>query len=147
MEEKGAVLFQPIAEANPGEDSWNIVELESRRQLRRAVNTLIALSNRPLVTTSEIQQQLNRYVATFGFAFARQLVRSLRSDDQQVRQSAVWLLTLVYDEAAIPLLRQMAQSRQLTRSARLSAALALVGMGATVEVWPEQRRARLYAIR
>jgi len=147
MEEKGAVLFQPIADGNPGEDNWNIVELESRRQLRRAVNTLIALSNRPLVTTSEIQQHLHRYSATFGSAFARQLIRSLRSDDQQIRQSAVWLLTLVDDEVAIPLLRQMAQNRQLTRSVRLAAALALAGMGAAVEVRAEQRRERLYAIR
>jgi len=146
MEEKGAVLFRPVVDGNPNEDNWNIVELESRRQLRRAVNTLIDLSNRPLVTTSEIQAQLQQYTAIFGSLFARQLIRLLRSDEQQTRQSAVWLLTLVEDEAAIALLKQMSQNSQLSRSVRLSAALALAGKGATVEAAAEQRHKRLYAI-
>src|SRR5579872_2972691 len=105
MGKKGAVLFQPVVDGNAKEDNWNIVELEARRQLRRAVHTLIELSNRPLVTTSEIQAQLNQYTETFGPLVARQLIRLLRGDDQQTRQNVVWLLTLVDDEAAITLLR------------------------------------------
>lgn len=147
MGKKSAVLFQSMADSQPNEDNWNIVELESRRQLRRAVNTLIALSNRPLVTTSEIQVQLDQYTAIFGSLVARQLIRLLRSNDEQIRQSAVWLLTLVNDESAIAMLRQMSQDRQLTRGIRLSAALALAGKGATIETAPETRRKRLYAIR
>lgn len=147
MGKKSAVLFQPVADSQPNEDTWNIVELESRRQLRRAVNTLIALSNRPLVTTSEIQAQLDQYIETFGSLVARQLIRLLRSDDEQMRQSAVWLLTLVEDEFAIALLRQMSQDRRLTRGVRLSAALALAGKGATIETMPETHRERLYAVR
>ncbi|HVB60735.1 MAG TPA: hypothetical protein VNE61_06020 [Ktedonobacteraceae bacterium] len=145
MEKKGAVLFRPVVDGNPVEDNWNIVELESRRQLRRAVHMLIELSNCPLVTTSEIQAQLHRYTETFGSLLARKLIHLLRSDDEQTRQSAVWLLTLVDDEAAIALLRQMSQNRQLARGVRLSAALALAGKGATIEAEP--RRERLYAVR
>lgn len=147
MGKKGAVLFQPVIDGNANEDTWNIVELESRRQLRRAVNTLIALSNSPLVTTSEIRAQLDRYTETFGSLVARQLIRLLRSGDEQTRQSVVWLLTLVEDESAIALLRQMSQDRQLTRDIRLSAALALAGKGATLETTTEPRHKRLYAVR
>lgn len=145
MGKKGAVLFQPVVDGNANENNWNIVELEARRQLRRAVHTLIELSDRPLVTTSEIQARLNQYTETFGSLVARQLIRLLRSEDEQTRQSAVWLLTLVDDEAAITLLRQMSQDRQLARGVRLSAALALAGKGATIEAEP--RRKRLYAVR
>ena len=145
MGKKGAVLFQPVVDGNANTDNWNIVELEARRQLRRAVHTLIELSNRPLVTTSEIQAQLDQYTAIFGSLVARQLIRLLRNDDEQTRQSVVWLLTLVDDEAAITLLRQMSQDRQLTRGVRLLAALALAGKGATIEAKP--RRERLYAVR
>jgi HEAT repeat protein len=147
MGKKGAVLFQPVIDGNANEDTWNIVELESRRQLRRAVHTLIELSNSPLVTTSEIRAQLDRYTETFGSLVARQLIRLLHSDDEQTRQSVVWLLTLVEDEAAIALLWQMSQDRRLTRGVRLSAALALAGKGATLETTPEPRRKRLYAVR
>lgn len=147
MGKKGAVLFQPVIDGNANEDTWNIVELESRRQLRRAVHTLIALSNSPLVTTSEIRAQLDRYTEIFGSLVARQLIRLLQSDDEQMRQSAVWLLTLVDDEAAIAFLRQMSQDRRLTRAIRLSAALALAGKGATIEATPELRRELLYAVR
>src|SRR5690242_2972760 len=42
MEKKGARLFQQ--ETGTPEHSWNIVELESRRQLRQKINELIGQS-------------------------------------------------------------------------------------------------------
>lgn len=145
MEKKGARMLQTVVHEIARDDTWNIVELESRRQLRRAVQTLIDVTNNPLVTTSEIQQQLNEYIAMYGELFSKQLVRALRSDEAQQRQGAVWLLTVLNDEATIPLLQQMSRNRQYAREIRLSAALALAGMGATPEVAGYPYRERLYA--
>ncbi len=145
MEKKGARMLQPIVCETERGDTWNIVELESRRQLRRAVQTLIDITNSPLVTTSDIQQQLSAHISAYGALFGRQLVRALRSDDEQRRQSTVWLLTLLDDEATIPLLQQMSQNRQLARAIRLSAALALAGLGATAEVAIDHYYARIGA--
>jgi len=71
MEKKGARLFQQDAEAF--ECGWNIVELDSRRQLRLKVNELLRLSHDPTLTTSEMQQHLLHGVATFGKQLATQL--------------------------------------------------------------------------
>ena len=143
MEKRDARLFQQATDTN--EQSWNIVELEvleSRRKLRQKVNELIRLANGSSITTSEMRQQLLLGVAMFGNRFATQLVRSLERDDhdQQGRQPIVWLLTLLNDKETIPLLQHISLNKRLSRSVRLSAALALAGMGATAETMANHRR-------
>ncbi len=125
---------QFLCAADINKQHWNIVELESRRQLRRKVNELIELVDDPTITSSDMREQLLLGVATFGEQFAMQLVRSLHRDDQHERQSIVWLLTLLDDQTTIPLLEQMSRDVRQSRSIRLSAALALAGMGATAEM-------------
>jgi len=142
MEKKGARLFRqgdrPIG---------NIVELDLRRQLRLEVNELIRLVNDPTLTTSQIKEHLFQSAATFGKLLAAQLVRSLHRDDPQARQSLVWLLTLLNDTAAISPLTRMSHNPQLPRPVRLSASLALAGMGATsVLIEASRGQPRLYAI-
>ena len=144
MGNKGARLFQQ--EASTHEYDWNIVELESRRQLREKVNELIRLSNDNAITTSEIQQALLHGTALFGKQLAAQLVRSLHCDDQQRRQHIVWLLTLLDDKETIPLLQRVSLSKRLPRPVRLSASLALAGMGATAEVTDDRQSVLLYAM-
>jgi hypothetical protein len=144
MEKRDARLFQ--AETGIQENGWNIVELESRRHLRRSINELIQLTTASSLTTSELQQRLHHGVALFGNHFATQLVRSLHRDDPQECQSVVWLLTTLNDKATIAQLQHIALNERLPRSLRLSASLALAGMGATREVTEPLRRVRLYAI-
>ncbi len=144
MEKKGTRLFQQGVDTD--EQSWNIVELESRKQLRQTVNDLIELAGYSLLTTNEIRQQLLRGVAMFHEQFATQFVRALQSEDSQKQQSIVWLLTLLNDKETIPLLERISLNKRLPRSVRLSASLALAGMGATAECADHQQRKRLYAI-
>ncbi len=144
MGKRDARQFQH--KANTNERRWNIVELESRRQLHRKVNELIELVDDPTITTSEMRQQLLQGVATFGKRFAMQLVCSLHREDRHERQSIVWLLTLLDDQTTIPLLQQLSYDERQPRPVRLSAALALAGMGATAEMSADSRRIRLYAI-
>ena len=136
---------QFLCAADINKQHWNIVELESRRQLRRKVNELIELVDDPTITSSDMREQLLLGVATFGEQFAMQLVRSLHRDDQHERQSIVWLLTLLDNQTTIPLLEQMSRDVRQSRSIRLSAALALAGMGATAEMMDDTWRKRLYA--
>jgi hypothetical protein len=75
MEKKGARLFQASEETR--DYDWNIVELETRRQLRLKVNELLRLVNDPTLTTSEMQQHLLYNKARFGKQLATQLVHSL----------------------------------------------------------------------
>ena len=147
MEKKDARLFQSRVGIN--NQGWNIVEhevLESRRQLRQRVRELIEFCNASTLTTSEMREHLLLGVATYGQPFATQLVRSLHSDDTQKRQNVVWLLTLLNDSETIPLLQQMSHNERLSRRIRLSASLALAGMGVTAEVIEQSRKVRLYAI-
>jgi HEAT repeat protein len=144
MGKRDARQFQHAADIN--KQRWNIVELESRRQLRRKVNELIELVDDPTITSSDMREQLLLGVATFGEQFAMQLVRSLHRDDQHERQSIIWLLTLLDDQTTIPLLKQMSRDERQSRSIRLSAALALAGMGATAEMIDDDTwHKRLYA--
>jgi hypothetical protein len=145
MEKRDAMLFQHET-AIDGQD-WNIVELESRRQLRYRIHELIQLATSSSITTSEMRQHLRLGVAQFGKRFARQLVRSLQRDDFHERQSIVWLLTLLNEQETIPLLQHTSTNERLPGSVRLSASLALAGMGATKEMTDNNRRPGLYAIR
>ena len=121
-----------LQEATP-QGSWTIVELESRRQLRYAVNELIQLALSSSLTRYDLQQQLDRDLLRFGVSYALQLVRSLRHDDHNTRQTVVWLLTLLNNPATIPQLQHMAIDTRISRSVRLSASLALAGMDAGSE--------------
>jgi HEAT repeat protein len=144
MGKRDARQFQHAVDTN--KQGWNAVELESRRQLRRKVNEMIELVDDPTITTSDMREQLLLGAATFGDQFAIQLVRSLHRDDQHERQSIVWLLTLLDDQTTIPLLEQMSRDERHSRPIRLSAALALAGMGATAEMIDDDTwRKRLYA--
>jgi hypothetical protein len=145
MEKRDARLFQH--EIDIDEQAWNMVELESRRQLRYRIHELIQLATSSSITTSEMRQHLRLGVAQFGQRFARQLVRSLHCNDFHERQSIVWLLTLLNEQETIPLLQRMSANERLGRPVRLSASLALAGMGATKEMTDSSRRPGLYAIR
>lgn len=145
MERGGARLFQQ-ATSPACERNWNVVELETRKRVRQKVNALLRLTSDPTVTTSEMRQQLLQGVATFGTLFATQLVRSLYRDDYAERQSVVWLLTVLNNKETVPPLQQMANDSHLPRALRLSASLALAGMGITAETIKNNRRVRLYAI-
>jgi hypothetical protein len=143
MGKKGVRLFQP-------EHSRNIVELEvleSRRQLRQKVNELIRLANNSTIPTDEIQRNLTLGVTRFGTQLSSQLLRSLHREDPQERQSIVWLLILLNDKVTIAPLQHISQDKRIPRPIRLSASLALAGIGATLESIENHRRSRLYAIR
>ncbi|MBV9229525.1 MAG: hypothetical protein JOZ18_09455 [Chloroflexi bacterium] len=143
MEKWDARLLLP--ETRTDEYSRNVVELESRRHLHRKVKELIQLTHSTL-TTSEIQQRLHLCTTLFGSGFGVQLMRSLHHSDQTDRQAIVWLLTILNDQETIPLLQYISLNKQFPRSVRLSASLALAGMGATRETTDNYRRIHLYAI-
>jgi hypothetical protein len=147
MEKRGARLFQ--REANALEHRSKIVELEvleSRRQLRLEVNELIRLAHNPTVSTDEMQQHLFLCVARFGALLPVQLLRSLHREDPQERQSIVWLLVLLNDKETIVPLQHISQDKRIPRPIRLSASMALAGMGATPESLENHRCTRLFAI-
>jgi hypothetical protein len=147
MGKKGVSLFQ--REANALEHRSKIVELEvleSRRQLRLQVNELIRLANNPTVTSDEMQQHLFLCGARFGALLPIQLLRSLHREDPHERQSIVWLLILLNDKVTISPLQHISQNKQIPRPIRLSASMALAGMGATPESQENHRCSRLYAI-
>lgn len=149
MEIEDARLFQREAASDMLGHGRKIVELEvleSRRQLRLKVNELIQLANKSTITTNEIRQELLLGIATFGHQLSIQLVRSLHREDPQECQSIVWLLTLLNDAQTIIPLQHMSIDKRLPRPVRLSASLALAGMGVTAETIDKHRRVRLYAI-
>jgi len=147
MEKKGARLFQK--ESHSLEFCRNIVELEvleSRRHLRQKVNELIRLASNSGASTEEIQRQLSLSLMRFGTQLSTQLLHSLNRDDPQERHSIVWLLIILNDAQTIAPLRHISLDKRIPRSIRLSASLALAGMGATAETNENCRRTRLYAI-
>ena len=142
MVKKGVRLFQP-------EHSRNIRELEVlvyRRQLRQKVNELIRLANNSTIPTEEMQRKLTLGVARFGTQLSSQLLRSLHREDSQERQSIVWLLILLNEKVTVAPLQHISQDKRIPRSIRISASLALAGLGATLETIEYHRRTRLYAI-
>lgn len=145
MERRDARLFQHDA-TNEG---WNIVELESHRQFRHKINELIQFANTPTMTTSDVQLHMRTLQDTYAFRFTTHLVRAIHRTDTQERQTVVWLFTLLdeqHKQHAIPLLQHIVQNKRYVRAIRLSASLALAGMGATEEMTNTPRRMRLYAI-
>ncbi len=143
MERRDARPFQQDATIQEG---WNILELESHRQFRQTVNELIQHTNVISISTSELRQRLEHCTSLYGTRFTTQLVRALHRENAQERQSVVFLLTLLSDPSTIPQLQHLSRNERYPRSIRLSASLALAGMGATSEVTENSRRMRLYAI-
>ncbi|HEV2653344.1 MAG TPA: hypothetical protein VGT82_00220 [Ktedonobacteraceae bacterium] len=128
------------------ENNRNIVELESRRHLRSKINELIYLTVDSTLTTTDLQHQLSLNQKLFGSRFTLLLVRALQHEDQAEREAVVWLLTLLNAQETIVPLQQMAHNERLSRPTRLSASLALAGMGATPEMGEQYQPRRLYAI-
>jgi len=143
MERRDARPFQQDATIHEG---WNIVELESHRQFRQTVNELIKNTNSTGITTNDLCQQLEDCRTSYGTRFTTLLVRALHRENAQERQAIVSLLTLLDDPNTIPHLEHIAHSERYPRSIRLSASLALAGMGVTRETIDDVRRVRLYAI-
>jgi hypothetical protein len=147
MVKNGTRLFQ--REANALEHGSNTVKLEvlkSRRRLRLEVNELIRLAHNSTVSTDEMQQHLFLCAARFGTLLPIQLLRSLHHEDTHKRQSIVWLLILLNDKETIGPLQHISQDKQMPRPIRLSASMALAGMGATTESLENHQCTRLYAI-
>ena len=144
MEKGRARQFQPATTAF--EQSWNIVELSTRKQVRQKINQLLRQCDDSSMTTSAIRQELLQGVAAFGNHFATQLVRSLRRADDAERQSIIWLLTVLNSSETIPPLQQMATNKRLPRAVRLAASLALAGMGVTAETIEQNRRLHFYVM-
>lgn len=132
--------------SNASEHNQNIVAFESHRHLRDTITELIYLTTSSTLTTSDLQHHLNQHKATFGNRFTTHLVRALLHTEQDERKAVIWLLTQFNDSETIAPLQQIAQNKHLSRSTRLSASLALAGMGATHEMQDIPRRIRLYAI-
>jgi hypothetical protein len=134
------------------EQQWNIVGLETQRQLHHELNELIRLCAYTTITTSTLQQQLQEKQQRYGCRFAQYLVRALQIEDDDERQAVVWLLTLLQDPETLPMLRAMIHNTRLSRATRLSASLTLAGLGATPELTDSAEqsqhlsRLRLYAI-
>ncbi len=131
---------------NASEHNLNIVTFESHRQLRDTISELIYLTISSTLTTHDLQQHMEQQKATFGSRFTAHLTRALLRSDQDERDAVVWLLTQYNEKETLAPLQQMAQNEHLSRSVRLSASLALAGMGATQEMQDIPRRVRLYAI-
>lgn len=147
MEKKSARLFPN--KSNSHETCRNIVELEvleSRRQLRQKVNELIQVTTNYSATTTEIRQYLSLRLTEFGTQLSTQLLRSLNRNDPQERQSIVLLLILLNDAQTIAHLRHISLDENISRPIRLSASLALAGLGATEETKSNHQRAHLHAI-
>ncbi|HYX50855.1 MAG TPA: hypothetical protein VE843_13990 [Ktedonobacteraceae bacterium] len=120
--------------------------LESRRQLRQKVNELIQVTTNYSATTTEIRQYLSLRLTEFGTQLSTQLLRSLNRNDPQERQSIVLLLILLNDAQTIAHLRHISLDENISRPIRLSASLALAGLGATEETKSNHQRAHLHAI-
>ena len=144
MEKGRARRFQSATTAF--EQNWNVVELTTRKQVRQKINELLRQCRDSSVTTSEMRQELLQGVAAFGNHFATQLVRSLYRDDDAERQSIIWLLTVLNACETIPPLQHMAANKNVPRTIRFAASLALAGMGVTAETIKKNRRVRLYAL-
>ena len=147
MEKKGARLF--LKKSNSLELCGNIVELEvfkSRRQLRQKVNELIRLATNTATSTEEIQQNLAFRRTEFGEHLSLQLLRSLIRAEAREHHAIVLLLILLNDTQTIAELRHISMDKGFSRSIRLSAALALAGMGETEETKKNYELDRLHAI-
>ena len=147
MGKNSARLFRQ--KAHPLDICRNIVELEvfeSRRQLRLKVNEIIRLATNMTASTEEIQRNLALSLREFGDQLCLQLLRSLIRAEAQERHAIVFLLILLNDTQSIAALKHISMDEGFSRSIRLSAALALAGMGETEETKKIYQRDHLHAI-
>ena len=127
-------------------DGWNILELESRRHLRNRIHEFIDLINYSTLSTSELQRLLQHSREQFGSQFSTHLLYALQRTHEAIeREAIVWLLVQLNDPATIPFLERLVQHRQQPRATRLSAALALAGMGVSPHL-NATHQPRLYAL-
>jgi hypothetical protein len=143
MEKGSARLFQQTA-PDALKQNWNIVELKTRTRIRQHIAHLLQLTSDETITRSDLQQALRHCIATFGTDFALQLVRALQRATSEERQAIVWLLTVLDASETIQPLQRMATDASLPRAVRLSAALALAGLGVTAEHIQQHQRVHLY---
>lgn len=143
MDQGDARMFWSLQSA--GEENWNIVVLESHRALLQQIDVLIRSLQDSGCTRSEMKHRLGEAAERFGPRFPRFLVRELRYADEERRQDIVWLLTVLKDVETVAPLQRLAGNKRLARGVRLSAALALAGMGVTEDM-QSTKRLRLYAI-
>jgi hypothetical protein len=127
------------------EDGWNVFKLESRKNLHSKIHEFIDLTIHSTLSSSEIHQRLQQCQQHYGQPFTNLLVHYLKRTNSVEREALVWLLTQLQDQDTIPLLQKLSQQKQQPRSVRLSAALALAGMGETSEMLTTTRPF-LYAI-
>ncbi|GCE03815.1 HEAT repeat domain-containing protein [Dictyobacter aurantiacus] len=144
MERWDARPLQSV-ELTQEDTGWNVVELESRKNLHSKIHELIDLTINSTLSTSDFHYHLHLCQTQYGKHFTTQLVRSLQRTDAVEREAVVWLLTQLRDPEAIPLLRKLSQQPHYSRAIRLSAALTLAGLGATDEMLQTPAR-RFYAI-
>src|SRR5579862_9043286 len=100
-----ALVFQHTVTSD--QQDWNIVELESHKQLHCYIHELIQLCTYTTATSDELQQRLRYGRSHFGSRFIQRLVSALQRKDHDERQSVVWLLTLLNDAEALPLLHAL----------------------------------------
>lgn len=137
---------RPLQSEIPTEDDgWNVLKLESRKNLHSKIHEFIDLTTNSTLSTSDIHYRLQLCRHQYGKSFATLLVDYLKRTDVVEREALVWLLTQLHDHDTIPLLQNLSQHKQQPRSVRLSAALALAGMGQTSEMLATARPF-LYAI-
>jgi hypothetical protein len=137
---------RPLQSKHPTEEyGWNVLKLESRKNLHSKIHEFIDLTTNSTLSTSDIQQRLQLCQLQSGKQFSILLVHYLKRTDTAEREAIVWLLTQLQDRDTIPLLQKLTQHQQLSRAVRLSAALALAGLGQTPEMITTARPF-LYAI-
>jgi hypothetical protein len=137
---------RPLQPEDPAEEyGWNVLKLESRKNLHSKIHEFIDLTTQSTLSTRDIQQRLQLCQRHYGKTFAALLVHFLKQTDAVEREAIIWLLTQLQDQNTIPLLQQLAQNKQQPHSVRLSASLALAGMGQTPEMMTTARPC-LYAI-
>lgn len=137
---------RPLQSEHPTEEyGWNVLKLESRKNLHSKIHEFIDLTTNSTLSTSDIQQRLQLCQLQYGQQFSTLLVHYLKRTDAAEREAIVWLLTQLQDQNTIPLLQKLSQHKQQSRAVRLSAALALAGLGQTPEMITTARPL-LYAI-
>ncbi|HTK10253.1 MAG TPA: hypothetical protein VL485_23995 [Ktedonobacteraceae bacterium] len=146
MEKRDTRLFQLETAIRGRDTSWNIVELESHRDLRQKIDDILHLTLYNAMSSSELQQALSLLREQYGSRCITLLVRCLYTKNAEKRQAVVQLLTLFHAPEAIPQLQRIVHDEQSSRSVRLAASLALAGMSATPETRPKQKHIRSYAI-
>lgn len=148
MDKKDTRLLQQRPGSETLNQNWNIVEIASRQKIQHSVNQFIYYAHISTAHRQDLERDLFHLIDTYGRRVLTYLVRSLLHHDTDERETIVYLLTLLNDPETIPMLEAVANNEHYRRSIRLSASLALAGMGATRETQSQEtiRTVRQYAI-